>query len=129
MRKTEEQKATALLASQAAAAVALVASNAAEAVIKVTAAAAAEQASLTEKVNKLAINIEKIATITEATHHRLFGNGQPGELQDIRDRIVPLENSREKASGAMWVLGIGCGLITGIVGLLETLHINGFFKH
>lgn len=57
------------------------------------------------------VNIGKIAYMVEDMHHRLFGNGQPGELDRIAVRlnvmdeeIEEIKRDKARAKGAIWAL-------------------------
>lgn len=53
----------------------------------------------------------KIATTVDAMNHSLFGNGQPGELQRLKDRTATLEEFRWKFVGGLALLGILSGSV------------------
>mgnify|MGYP001569969610 CR=1 FL=1 len=57
--------------------------------------------------------IAKIEVMLEDVHHRLFGNGQPGQLSILDNRICLLEKLESKAKGAFWVIS-GLFVIVGL---------------
>jgi hypothetical protein len=76
-----------------------------------------------------ATKIERIETMTEEIYHRLFGNGQPGELdklkfeaEKLKTEIKDLQTTRSWAKGVMSTLGL---LVTGDIGM----HLKNFFKN
>ena len=46
----------------------------------------------------------KIKTIVEDMHRRLFGNGQPGKLQEIWNKIEPLGVAQDRFVGALGII-------------------------
>lgn len=57
---------------------------------------------------------EQLATIkavVEDMHHRLFGNGQPGELAELRGRASSLEEFKNKVLGALVIIGTALGIV------------------
>jgi hypothetical protein len=69
-----------------------------------------------------ATKIAKIEVMTEEIYHRLFGNGQPGELDKLKEDVSSLQASRS------WIKGVGAALgmlLTGDIGM----HIKAFFKN
>lgn len=50
-----------------------------------------------------------IATIVDNIEHRLFGNGQPGELDELKDRTVSLEEFKNRVMGALILLSVITG--------------------
>lgn len=70
-----------------------------------------------DQVQRLA----RIEAIVEDMHHRLFGNGQPGEVQTIKDDVSSLKSSRSWVKGGIAVLGF-------LVGADGIAHIRSFFK-
>lgn len=69
-------------------------------------------------------NAERLARIEilcETMNHRLFGNGQPGELDRMKDDISSLKASRVWVKGIMSTLGF-------IVGGDSVAHIKGWLK-
>ncbi len=57
---------------------------------------------------RLEANVESVCNNVDDMKHRLFGNGQPGELTDIKTRLSILEKFR-------YIL-IGVGLVFSIIG-------------
>ncbi len=57
--------------------------------------------------------LAKIEVIVKDMHTRLFGNGQPGELDKLRDRILPLESHRHQFIGAVGVVSFILLLLGG----------------
>jgi len=51
----------------------------------------------------------------EAIQHRLFGNGQPGELMDIKNRISTLEKFRYVLIGVALVFSAVGGISGAII--------------
>ncbi len=73
--------------------------------------------------------ITRTMTIVEEMHTRLFGNGQPGELDKLGKRletldgeIETLKETRAHVKGVIWTIGV---LFTAMGGT-ELWHI---FKH
>lgn len=67
---------------------------------------------------------ERLAVIEEVvtrTDHRLFGNGQPGEISSIKGRIAKLENWR------WWVVGVAVGLGIALGGSIRPI-VEAFAK-
>lgn len=48
--------------------------------------------------------LARMETILERLDHQLLGNGQKGEIEKLKDRIVPLEDTAAKARGAFYTL-------------------------
>jgi len=71
-----------------------------------------------DKQSQLLEDVASIKTILDTMNRRLFGNGQPGYIQDMDTRIDVLEKDRAKASGIMWVLGV----LFSFFGGAEVLH-------
>ena len=44
-------------------------------------------------------------------HHRLFGNGQPGEISELRARISSQEEFKNKVLGALTIIATGVTII------------------
>lgn len=63
--------------------------------------------------------LARIETMVEEIYHRLFGNGQPGELDRLNSRVGKLENWRWWVMGIAVGAGIACGY--GLNGLLQAL--------
>lgn len=53
----------------------------------------------------------RISTQVEEMHERLFGNGQPGELDKAKSRIYDLEEWKNKASGGLVIISILIGVL------------------
>ena len=64
--------------------------------------------------------LARIETLVEEMHGRLFGNGQPGELDKIDGRLDNLESTRSFAKGALYVL---YGLVSALASWLG-IHIR-----
>jgi len=71
--------------------------------------------------------ITRTMTMVEEMHHRLFGNGHPGELAQLDTRITTLDKdvddlkqSKSQAKGAFWAL-------SGLFTLLGGTQIWSFF--
>ncbi len=47
-----------------------------------------------------------LETDTETLAHRLYGNGQPGDIQKIMITLDELKGSQSRLQGAIWVLGV-----------------------
>jgi len=67
---------------------------------------------------KQAEDLSEIKAIVTRMDHALFGNGQPGIIQEYDKRIGELEDSKNKGKGAIWALS---GLFTALGGV-EVLH-------
>ena len=63
-----------------------------------------------------------ISSTVESMHHRLFGNGNPGELDTLWKRTDSLQDWKNKVTGALIVLSF---LIT----TLATATVYEIFKH
>lgn len=61
---------------------------------------------------ELQLTVARIDENVQDMHHRLFGNGQPGELQQQDDRLTELEASWNKFRGVLWTLGALVSLLT-----------------
>jgi hypothetical protein len=55
----------------------------------------------------------EIATTVNAMHHRLFGNGNPGELDEAKRRIADLESFKNMLIGALSLLSVITTVSTG----------------
>jgi hypothetical protein len=67
---------------------------------------------------EIATRLTAIETVLGRMEHRLFGNGQPGELSLIHSRLDEVEETHATAKGAFAVLSF---LIT-LIGGGEILH-------
>jgi hypothetical protein len=61
--------------------------------------------------------------------HRLFGNGQPGEIAEMKSKISKLERDRDIARGSIftgkWLIGIlGVGNILQIIYFVYSAYIK-----
>jgi hypothetical protein len=61
--------------------------------------------------------------------HRLFGNGQPGEIADMRSKISKLERDRDIARGSIftgkWLIGLlGVGNVLQIIYFAYSAYIK-----
>jgi hypothetical protein len=65
--------------------------------------------------------IAVMATVLLDMHGRLFGNGQPGAIDQIEDRVGVLEKWREVVNGAWMATAkigafiVGLGAVAGVV--------------
>ena len=59
--------------------------------------------------------------MVDDTHHRLFRNGQKGFVDKTNDRLDDLEDTKQRGVGIAWFLGI----ITSVLGVLESIHLFG----
>lgn len=66
--------------------------------------------------------LAKVETIVEVIHDRLFGNGQPGELSKLDDRVQVLENNKNRIIGAFSIVSV-------LMTFLGWVHIKEFFVH
>lgn len=57
----------------------------------------------------------RTATIVEGLDKRLFGNGQPGEIDILRDKIDDIKGWKNKVQGALGVVGAGMTLFGGLL--------------
>jgi hypothetical protein len=55
--------------------------------------------------------LARIVAVVEDMHHRLFGNGQPGELADLKNRASSLEEFKNKVLGALIIIATGITVI------------------
>lgn len=55
--------------------------------------------------------IAVIRAVVEDLHHRLFGNGNPGELAELRSRASSLEEFKNKILGALVIIATGITII------------------
>ena len=65
--------------------------------------------------------VAKIETLVEDMHDRLFGNGQPGDITIIKERVTSLEHSRALAKGAF-------GVITAFLSFVGWSHVKALFS-
>lgn len=63
--------------------------------------------------------VSRLASVVDDTHHRLFGNGQPGIIEIHNKRLDDLEGLKDRGIGITWFLGI----ITTLLGVLESIHL------
>lgn len=63
----------------------------------------------TDMVRRLASIDEKVSLMNS----RLFGNGQPGEIQKHDTRLTAAEVFIDRATGALWLMGGIMSLVTG----------------
>lgn len=66
-------------------------------------------------------SIAKIEVMVTDMHERLFGNGQPGELDKLSKRVTSLEHDRSVAKG-------GFAVLTTFVGFIGWAHIRDLFR-
>lgn len=69
----------------------------------------------------MASRLARVETMVEEIHHRLLGNGQPGEIDKMKEDISSLKSSRTWVKGVATALGV---IITGDLGV----HLKAFFK-
>jgi len=71
-----------------------------------------------ERLTALEITVQHTHELIEDIHHRLFGNGQPGELYKLEGRVKALEKFRWKLVGiftACSSFGAAAGVVSGVV--------------
>lgn len=66
--------------------------------------------------------LARIETLCEDMHTRLFGDGRPGVLESLDERVDHLERTEAKAKGA---LGVISALVTALFGTLVTHMVKG----
>lgn len=77
-----------------------------------------------EQYAKIIGKISSIETSVEDTHHRLFGNGQPGELEVLRKQQKETDATLNRGRGIL----MACGGLTTFVGGVELLKSLGMIK-
>lgn len=55
----------------------------------------------------------KVSTVVDEIYHRLFGNGNEGELDQIKGRTGSLEEFKNKVLGAVILLSCLLGILGG----------------
>ena len=68
--------------------------------------------------DSLEVTVARIDTTVADMHGRLFGNGQPGEIEKLRSRVASLELSRR------WALGLSAGVSFCIGTILTWLKMK-----
>jgi hypothetical protein len=109
----EKAEAAALVLSTAAAQAAQTLSTAAEQAINKIQTESTQQHS--DKLERLT----RIETIVTNLQTRLLGNGQPGELQKLDDRMRILEDGRSRVLGVLAAVSF----VVVVLGGLETLRL------
>jgi len=71
----------------------------------------------------LAVQIARIDETVTEIHHRLFGNGQPGDIATLQRKQIETDSFISQAKGALWVIG---GLLTFLSGGLLLLADKHF---
>jgi hypothetical protein len=69
--------------------------------------------------DKIESRLAVIEAVVLRIEDRLFGNGQPGELDALTKRLSTLEHSRSYVKGVLWVIG----LFTTGVGAAVIKHV------
>lgn len=69
----------------------------------------------------LAVQLARVETMVTETHHRLFGNGQPGIVKNYEDRLNSLEGDRNFSRGFKWTVATALSLLTsgGVIELIR----------
>lgn len=70
---------------------------------------------------------EKIAVIESVVvrlESKLFGNGQPGVIGKLENRVAELEITKAKATGAIWLVS----LVSVLLSFAEAFHWFHFKK-
>jgi len=70
----------------------------------------------------LAVQIARIDETVSEIYHRLFGNGQPGELAALQQKQGEMKEFVSQAKGALWVIGGMLTLISGVIIVLVDKH-------
>jgi anti-sigma-K factor RskA len=65
-----------------------------------------------DRLAALESSVHVLTEVVSRVEHRLFGNGQPGELSALKSRITKLENWRWYVCG----IAVGLGAFAGWIG-------------
>jgi len=76
-----------------------------------------------DKFDILLERTARIDVVLDRLEHRLFGNGQPGELQTMKDDVYHLKGLEAKGRGAFWIVSVILAVLgSGFVAHL--FHLN-----
>lgn len=73
----------------------------------------------TDQFTALQLQVTTIETIVKRMDKEILGNGQPGSLQLLTDRVSDAESSISFYRGAVWIIGTLLSLLGGA----EIIHL------
>lgn len=82
-------------------------------------------------IYEIRADVSTIKQRQEEDHDRLFGNGRPGEIDNLDSRLKSIElrdaeEKGEKNSNRRWsaVIGSACGIVTGAISAWLVKHFG-----